>query len=691
MKPQPGVRLTIISREVESPYSGMLPGHVAGFYEHGDMHIDLGRLALFAGARWITDAVEHIDLESREVHSASHPPLRFDLLSINSGGVPVGVSEFVIPVKPIGRFLPQWHAVRETLRPGQRIVIVGGGAGGVELALAMRASVGESIPITIVCTMLMPAFYGGVADLVRESAAQRGVEILEDFRVVSATAAAVSASDGRTVDAEHVFWVTGVSAPEFPARSGLETDPQGFVIVDEHLRSVSHPHVFAAGDVACLADQPRPKSGVFAVREGPVLARNLQRALTGRRLLRYRAQQEFLTLIGTGDRRAIACRGDRAGSGRWAWWWKDWIDRRFMRRFNRLPEMAEPRSTLPRALAADAPDPMRCGGCGAKLGASPLLRVLAKLPPQTFSQVALGIGDDAALIRGDGDVILTVDGFPSLVSDPYLFGRITAHHSLNDVLAMGGRGVSALALATVPVMAEAMMEDDLYQMLRGAVDVLNEHDVPLVGGHSAEGAELSLALTVTGTLDGAAPLAKSQLAVGQVLVLTKALGTGALLAAHMRGRLPGPELQSTLASLDQSNAAAAAVLMRAGATALTDVSGFGFAGHLSEMLRASGVGATVSLAALPALPGALRVLAAEISSSLQGNNLQALSDFQIDTAADSARVQLLADPQTSGGLLAGVPASAAAACVAALHEAGYAHAAIVGTVSDGDWRVVNRD
>jgi len=225
-----------------------------------------------------------------------------------------------------------------------------------------------------------------------------------------------------------------------------------------------------------------------------------------------------------------------------------------------------------------------------------------------------------------------------------------------------------------------MMEDDLFQMLKGAVDVLNAHGVPLVGGHSAEGAELSLALTITGTMRGMAPLAKAGLKPDQALILTKPLGTGVLLAANMRGRLPAAALAALMVSLDTSNAAAVEILVDCDATAMTDVSGFGFAGHLSEMLRASNLGADVPVAKLPSLPGALALIKDGVVSSLQVNNLQALADFN-GGQGTTAALQLLADPQTAGGMLAGIPRERAAECLARLSEAGYSAACEVGTVT----------
>ena len=690
MQPQPGVRITVVSREVLTPYSGMLPGHVAGSYDWRDIHIDLGPLARFAGARLIEDEAIALDPQRRRIQLQGHPELRFDLLSINTGAVPEQTTGYGVPVKPIGRFLPQWQRVRQTLTPGARVGLVGGGAGGVELALAMRRVLPASNAVLLFTERVLP---GGSERLRRATLrvlARAGIELLQDFRVVAAGPGAVTAADGRVVSVDHLFWVTRVAAPDWPAAAGLATDDLGFIAVDRQLRSVSHPEVFAAGDIAALQGQNRPKAGVYAVREGPILADNLRRALRGERLREFRAQRRFLAILGTGDDRAIASRGAWVLEGAWVWRWKDWIDQRFMARFRELPAMPDAAGRrpepLPAALANDAPDLERFGGCGAKIGASPLRRVLARLPDQTRPEVPVGIGDDAAVLMVPGErILLTVDGFRSLIDDAYQFGRITAHHSLNDVLAMGGRGIAALAMATVPLMAEAMMEEELYWLLRGAVDVLNAHDVPLVGGHSAEGAELSLALTITGVETGAT-LGQAGLQPGDRLILNKPLGTGVLLAGHMRGLAASDQVSAALRQMDTSNAPALAVLRRFDVHALTDVTGFGLLGHLGEMLRASGVGVNLAIGAMPALAGALALIEAGVVSSLHANNAQAIRDFTLSgQQPDSGAVKLLVDPQTSGGLLAGVPGDRAADCVAALQAAGYPDASLVGEVTAGGW------
>ncbi|MFP6814174.1 MAG: selenide, water dikinase SelD, partial [Pseudomonadales bacterium] len=574
---------------------------------------------------------------------------------------------------------------------GEKVVLVGGGAGGVELALALRRGLRADVSITVVTEELLPGHSRGVVRRLDAALRAAAVELVTDFHAIKNQAGFVTADDGRQIAADYVFWVTGVSAPQWPSAAGLATDANGFIEVDRCLRSTSHSQVFAAGDVACLVDQPRAKSGVFAVREGPVLTRNLRRCLLDRPLVPFRAQKRFLSLIGTGDGRAVASRSVFVAHGRWVWHWKDWIDRRFMAHFNELPEMPVAQWKLPASLRADAPDPMRCGGCGAKLGANPLQRVLGRLPAQNFSQVVLGIGDDAAVIRSSGgDVVLTVDGFRSLVSDPYLFGRITAHHALNDVLAMGATGTAALALATVPLMSETLMEEDLYQLLRGAVDVLNAHGVPLVGGHSAEGVEMSLGLTVTGAIE-LPTLTKSGLRPGDHLLVTKPLGTGAIMAGQMRGKVASDVLALALESMDTSNAGALEVLREHGVTAATDVSGFGLLGHLGEMLRASKTGVEIDLNSVPVFSGALDLLTGGIASSLQENNEMVLQDFSLNGCdASDSRVRVLVDPQTSGGLLASVPSQRGADCLNALRAKGYSDAALIGRVAAGSWELKGR-
>jgi selenide,water dikinase len=574
-------------------------------------------------------------------------------------------------VKPIGRFLDRLAGLERKLRPGARIAVVGAGAGGTELALALARRYREQVRMVLVCDASEPPA-GAPAHArraVRAALVEAGVELVCGVRASEWTEGRLALSDGSFLDVATALWATGVVGPAFLAASGLACDASGCVRVDATLRSVSHDAVFAAGDCASIEGNARPKSGVWAVRAGAPLAANLRRAARGRTLRRWRPQSDALAILGLGGGRAVAWRNGLAVSGSLVWRWKDWIDRRWMRRYQ------EPTAPM------QGDGPMRCGGCGAKVSAEVLAGALAALPHASGASVLIGLDapDDAAVLRPPPGllVVQSVDHFRAFIDDPFVFGEIAAVHALSDLHAMGARPWTALAVAAVPYTSGAKMRTELSDMLQGASRALAADGCSLVGGHSAEAAEPALGFAVTGLVEPARLLRKAGLREGDALVLTKPLGTGIVLAGHMQGFARAPWLQAAIASMLASNARAAQVLREFRPSACTDITGFGLAGHLMEMLRASGAGAVLWLDRIPALPGAVELAAHGVESTLAPENRRLLPD-----ATASERTALLFDPQTSGGLLAGIARDRAEPCVEALRSEGVA-ASIVGTVEKG--------
>ena len=714
MKPIPGVRLTLLTRDIHTPYSGMLPGFIAGHYDFDEAHIDLGPLCRFAGARLYHDSAVGIDTENRKIHCADRPAVPYDLLSINIGSTPKlenagGAGTEIIPVKPISNFLGRWEALRQRVLEADhplRIATVGAGAGGVEITLAIQYALKQLLAETDKSALepqfhlfydgpeILPSHNFKVRNYFEKVLKERNVQLYPGSRVESVSEGKLRREDGMEVPLDEILWVTEAAAPSWLGDSGLAIDENGFVKVNDSLRTLSHPDIFAAGDVAAVVNHPRPKAGVFAVRQGMPLAKNLRRALVSRSLRPFVPQRLFLSLISTGDKRAVASKGEWFYKGALVWLLKNWIDHRFMKKYNSLPDMPPVEELdVPKGLASKSAlkelssIAMRCGGCGAKVGATVLSRVIGRLSPVQRKDVLIGLDapDDAAVTRTPRGKVLvqTIDSFRAIVEDPYVFGKIAANHSLGDIFAMGAAPQSALAVATVPYGPEEKVEDLLEQMLSGALEIFAETETALVGGHSSEGNELSLGFSVNGLVDPKKILQKSGMRPGDRILLTKALGTGTLFAADMRLAAKGRWIEGALASMLQSNLAAATCLHEFDATACTDVTGFGLLGHLVEMTRASRVDVRINLERIPLLDGAIETVSRGIFSPLQPQNLRLRRAIaNTEEAAAAPCYPLIFDPQTSGGLLASVPARKADHCLERLRELGYPCAAVIGEVRE---------
>jgi selenide,water dikinase len=711
MKPIPGVRFTLITREVHTPYSGMLPGFISGNYSFDEAHIDTGPLARFARARLYQDEVIGIDTVNRFVICKERPPVAYDLLSLNPGSTPntgnvPGASEHAIPVKPIDGFIARFEALvaRAIARKGRlRIALVGAGAGGVELLMSVERRLrreiagagfdpeGLSFVLISESTRILPGFPERFRSRFESILAARGISIMTDAQVVRVRAGKLLLVEGASVDADEILWTTQAAPAGWLQTCGLPLDERGFLKVEHDLRVEGFTEIFAAGDTITFPGRSLPKSGVYAVRAGPVLAANIRKALTGRKLRRFRPQRNALYLVSDGERYAVGTRNGLVVEGSWVWRWKDSIDRRFMDRFSRLPEMRLPetasRSVLAdkRALQEISAIAMRCGGCGAKVGATTLSRALSTILPVERADVVVGLKspDDAAVVDTGGEKlsVQTVDYFRSITDDPYIFGKIAANHSLGDIFAMGGEPQSALAIATIPYGLETKVESELSAMLAGANEVLSEAGCALVGGHTSEGSELSLGFAINGLIARSAILRKRGMKPGDALVLTKPIGTGTLLAADMRGKAKARWVMAALTHMIHSNSQAAAILREHNAHAATDVTGFGLLGHLVEMVRASDVDVKLEIDRVPLLDGARESVAMGIFSSLQPQNVRLRRAIHNhDAASEHPLYPLLFDPQTAGGLLAALPADVAESCVESLRSAGYLKASIIGLV-----------
>ncbi len=682
MNPLAGARLTLIDPNPTAPYTGMLPGLIAGHFDRAALEMDLVALARHAGARLILGRAAGLDPAARQVLIPGRPPVRYDVLSVDIGitsDLPAlpGFAEHAVAAKPLAAYAARWDAFLRDAPDAPRITVLGAGVGGIELALAMKHRLPGAQITVIDRSVALPHMGKRARAQLLALLGARDIALIERTEAVRVEAGAVALSDGRSLRSDFTLGAAGSRPQDWLADTRLALH-EGYVSVDPTLRSVSHPEIFAVGDCAHMTESPRPKAGVFAVRQAPYLHHNLRAALSGGAMRPYRPQRDYLKLISLGGKSALADKWGLPLAGRAMWRLKTRIDRKFMRMFHALPDMET--APLPRhhtqGLAELVGDKPLCGGCGAKVGPDALRHALASLP--RGGALEQGVGDDAAVLRINGArQVIATDHLRAVTDDPWLMAKIASVHALGDVWAMGATPQAALAMLILPRLSEPLQERTLAEIMAGMTEVLAEAGADLAGGHTTQGAELTIGLTVTG-LAGERVLTKGGGQPGDALVLTKPIGSGTLLAAEMQKKAPGRAIAALWPFLTQPQGRASAILSR-DARAMTDVTGFGLAGHLDEMLRASGLGAEIALDRIPLFDGALAMAEAGVASTIMPANRAAM--LGRIAAPSSARAGLLFDPQTAGGLLAAVPEARVEAMLQELGEAGY-HAACIGDLRD---------
>jgi selenide,water dikinase len=345
--PPPATAVALINNTRLTAYSGMLPGFVAGHYTRAESHIDLAALCSVCGVRFFEQEAHALDLAGRRVMSVEGAHA-YDVLSVDTGSTPPldrieGAHAHALPVKPVDRFIAAVEAMSsgDAARAPRAIAVVGAGAAGVELILALDHRLRQGRPAALPALRLvtdsariLEEFPSRARKLAVRILRRQGIGIHTGAPAARVDPAGIVLADGMRIEAERVLLTNGAQPHPMFAQAGLQTDRRGFIAVSAGLQSLSHPAVFACGDVAAVIEHPRPKAGVFAVRQGPPLARNLRRALAGEPPLPFVPQRRYLVLLSTGSKHAIATRNGLTVHGEWVWRWKDRIDRRFVALFD---------------------------------------------------------------------------------------------------------------------------------------------------------------------------------------------------------------------------------------------------------------------------------------------------------------------------------------------------------------------
>jgi selenide,water dikinase len=676
MRPIAGVRITLVSEKSLTPYSGMLPGFVAGHYSLEQTNIDLNALCRKADVRWIQARCAAIDADQKRLNLSGQPVLEFDVLSVDIGSTPdqrvAGASQYAVGVKPIAGFQQRWQHLLSGLETHseQRAAaqqrsateqidwgVVGAGAGGVELVLAMAHRLHQHSQIQLHLIFrserILTGYPRRVIQRVERALKSHNIQLHSGFSVGEVTVSGVTNNTGEHIVLDTSIWCTGAVGAPWLADSTLATTDKNFIEIGSTLQSTSHKYVFAVGDIAANVEDPRPKAGVFAVRQAPYLEDNLRRLFAGEPLLAVDLQAQYLSLLALGEQVAVASRNGFALSGAWVWKWKDYIDQKFMRQFAEM-QMVEMQAEL--SNVDGTKELMHCGGCGSKLGPGLLTENLLKVGS---AQV-----EDAVIWQATPSTwsVQSIDGFRSFMSDESRFAHICVNHALSDLYAMGATPVHVQAWVNLAFNDARLQQRDHLRMLQAMQAVLSEQNTILSGGHSSEGIETHLGIVANGEAVLGGQWSKSGSQSGDVIVMSKPLGIGVIMAANMQAQAPAESVDAATDTMLISNADAMAALEDYRPTAVTDITGFGLLGHLLEMLDGNKkrLVAELDLLAIPLLPGALELAASGWRSSLYPQLEPYLARCDIDPKPQAQRpdknrdwiIELLLDPQTSGGLLA---------------------------------------
>ncbi|TAN70730.1 MAG: selenide, water dikinase SelD [Methylobacter sp.] len=720
MNPIGGLRITLISDQTHSPYSGMIPGYLAGYYSYEDCHFDLRRICEELGQRFIKAKIIGIDTQRKKIRLENRAEVSYDCASINVGiepqsleNVSVEAALKLIPLKPISRFIAHWDrlvADLEAYKGGDslQIAVVGAGASGVEIAIILKMLIDRNQWNAEVSLVHRHEFLVSAKDRSAQRWLSKTLEEL-GIKVFKSTQALKEQENGlvlkdeqgliQTKDFYRVLTATQAAAPQWFKDSDLPVSPDGFVKVNKNLLVENEHDLFAAGDCIHFSPSPLKKAGVYAVRQGRVLEHNIRVFFTGKSALNnFHPKKNVLSLITIGERKALVHQ-DSASMLRWMWpsllWTvKDGIDRRFMKRFQAKTFSAKPRhfdKTMPVPKTTLVPEEWEsntCGGCGSKLAASTLTLSLNKLDIPKDESVLLGVkdGEDCALTQFSEHVLClqSIDQFRAFISDPYLLGQIATQHALSDIYAMGGVAKTAQVGLTLGAANRKIQQEDIFQLMSGVLDILAKSAVSLVGGHTGEGAELAISLAVQGEVVPDQVLRKQLTKPGNRLILTKPIGAGAIFAANMLAQANGKLVDRALSSMLESNKTAMEIIKGFDISGCTDITGFGLLGHAFEMLGKNSdneLGIKIDYQAIPVFDGVGELFAKGYYASIAEENYQSLSAV-LSADVNNQQFPALFDPQTSGGLLFSVPSDRAEACLKALHQNGVTTACVIGEVID---------
>ena len=645
-----GLHTILISEHFEAIYSGMTPGFIHEDFSREEISIDLQRLCFNAGATFIKDKVIKLDTNHKELHLQNFPTVNYDLLSINTGSISntkkinIENSSKCFFVKPISSLVKNLNQIDQIVKNNKnKIVIIGGGVASYELAFSLKRRYESLAEFTILGKKILKEknLNKKTKNDLKGIAENLNIKVYQG-EVISISEKYLTLNNGEKIDCDLSLISTGASIESWLLESNLSKDEKGFIKVNDNLLSIYDKNIFVTGDACSIENKPKPKSGVMAVRQGETLKENIFLKLTGKNLIKFKPQKNWLYLIGTYKNYALLNYFILSFHSRWCWVLKVWIDRNFINNFKFINNLRMTKRNF--ELENFKNTLMYCQGCGSKVSKSTLINYIKKNSDNIYLK-------DSSIVNNKSlQILQTIDHIKLFSSlNPFDFGKISFLHSQNDILAAGGEVKSLSVSLGVPFSENSVEKFYLEYFMAGIKFEADKNDCVISSGHSYQSQEAGITLTLNGEIES--NVSKNSAKVGDLIYLSKPLGTGYLLAAYFNNSemLSGYDFEKILNNLKKGNFFAANSARDSGSQTMTDVSGFGLSSHLIDICSSSNLSAELLLTPDILINSNIDLLRIFQSTGFKNNHNSSRKNIKI--SENHPLKNILFDPQTNGPML----------------------------------------
>ena len=664
-RPIEGTRITLISNEIDTPYSGMIPGFIEGMYTWRETHIDLYKLCFKLNIRFIHSEVLEISAINKEIILKNRPKIKFDVLSINTGiqssnKTIKGALKYCVPVKPISKLSNNFLT---EIKTNNNIAFIGGGPASVELALGLQKrfkNTKSNLKISIITGKngLLSSFPNKTRKAAKQTLQNAQINVIEKVEVIEVQKDTLILSDKTKLKIDKSILSTNGMAPEWIKKSDIILNRNNFIIVNNKFQT-NYNYVFAAGDIVDFNNQNLSKSGVYAVKSGKPLARSIRGFIQKKIPVPYKFNKNYLSIIGLSNGLAIATKYNFTFTSRFSFLLKKLIDQKFVKKFNDLNQdnnyifrnlfkvfdvIIQNNKNIPSYQ-------MQCRGCAAKVDFNSL--------KTTLSKEIITTSEDAININNYPKLYQSVDMISSIVSDPYLLGKIAANHAISDIIAVNSKLISALMILQLPFSNSEINSRDLEQVTSGATEVLKLANCSISGGHTMIGKDKDpvIGFSVIGEKKSVNNKTLGKLKVNDILILTERIGSGIIFAGINNDIIDSYYQIEVLNQMSQGNINFSKISDRLKILSMTDITGFGLANHLLNLIKrdVGKTGLTIYPDKIPIFNGVTEALSKNVRSSLFEKNFNTAQKELVYDREIKLIDEILYDPQTVGGLAFIIP------------------------------------